>query len=148
MLHYINGNILEYKSPYYICHQCNCVTKTTAGLSEAIFMKYPDANVYIRDDIIRIAGNILITNNVINMFGQVYPSTPKYGNDSVIKRIEYFKLCLDKISSNIPENANIVFPYKIGCGFAGGDWKIYNTMIIDFAEKHPLMNIVIVKNIP
>jgi hypothetical protein len=29
----------------------------------------------------------------------------------------------------------LIFPYNVGCGLAGGDWRIYHKLIIDFAEK-------------
>jgi len=29
----------------------------------------------------------------------------------------------------------VAFPFKIGCGAAGGDWTVYRAMIKAFAEK-------------
>jgi hypothetical protein len=38
---------------------------------------------------------------------------------------------------------SLAFPYGIGCGLAGGDWKVYETMLRDWAAAHPLINVVL-----
>lgn len=49
---------------------------------------------------------------------------PKYPNDNVSKRLEYFENGLEKIKS-IKNLQSLAFPYKIGCGLAGGSWEDY-----------------------
>ncbi len=44
----------------------------------------------------------------------------------------------------ITHDSVIAFPYAIGCGIAGGDWKAYEKMIEEFALLHQ-WNIVIYK---
>nr|QBK90264.1 MAG: hypothetical protein LCPAC102_01770 [Pithovirus LCPAC102] len=66
------------------------------------------------------------------MLSQFYPGKSKYNNDSVLKRKEWFLLCLNKIKL-IPNITSISFPYNIGCGLVGGNWDEYNDMIKEFS---------------
>ena len=45
-----------------------------------------------------------------------------------------FRICCKKLKSHVDdypnmENCVIGFPYKIGCGLAGGDWSIVSKII-------------------
>lgn len=129
---HIKQDILD-STADYICHQCNCVSNNSKGLSKAIFDMFPEANDYEkrkengkRD----IPGTIAIYDRVINMFAQYYPGRPKYQNDTWVLRIQHFQSCLDRIAELDFES--IAFPKNIGCGLAGGDWNIYEEMIINF----------------
>ena len=72
-------------------------------------------------------------------------------NDSPIDRIRYFKMCLNKLSELLLEENKqfdvVYFPFKIGCGQAGGEWSIYYNMIEDFNNmvKHRVL-VKILKN--
>jgi O-acetyl-ADP-ribose deacetylase (regulator of RNase III) len=130
MIH-TNENILH--SDYqYIAHQCNCVSKNSAGLAKSIFEKYPYSNIYQNREKNDSPGNIIISGNgddqryIINMLSQFYPGTPKY--ETYEQRLGWFKSCILKISEikNIKE---IAFPFNIGCGLAGGKWEDYENLI-------------------
>jgi len=41
----IQGNLLDSKEDY-ICHQCNCVTRLSKGLSNEIFRRFPTTDTY------------------------------------------------------------------------------------------------------
>lgn len=139
----INGDLLDADTDF-ICHQCNCVTTRGKGLSKVIFDKYPEADIYserinsnkynnTKDE----PGTIKVRGNVINIIGQYYPGKSKYSNDTKEKRIEWFRQALELIDETICDNGNnysFAFPYKIGCGLAGGDWNLYYDMIKDFAS--------------
>jgi O-acetyl-ADP-ribose deacetylase (regulator of RNase III) len=124
----------------YIVHQCNCVSKGAAGLAKKIFTAFPYADCYSDRDTpsemgtISICGNGLDQRFVINLFGQYSPGLACYFGDTSENRKEAFQKALDSIAK-IPDLESIAFPYGIGCGLAGGDWKKYEVMIIDFAEK-------------
>lgn len=135
----INGDICN-SDTQYIAHQCNCVTNHGKGLSKTIFNKYPYSDIYgIRNNYTDIPGTIIVLgdgiNNryVINMMSQFYPGKARYGNDTIVKRREWFWKCLYKISQ-IQEIESISFPYNIGCGLAGGNWNEYFTMIQSFSN--------------
>lgn len=139
----IKGDITEFDEAQYICHQCNCLTHTAGGLAYSIFNKFPWSNIYLGREKYNFdhknlpeelqAGNIIVSGNgdneryVINMLAQVYPGFPKYPRsklDGYDARLKYFKACIAQIA-RIDNIKNIAFPYKIGCGMAGGDWKDY-----------------------
>jgi hypothetical protein len=65
--------------------------------------------------------------------------------DSNDARIDSFKKCLAQIGEALQERDTVAFPYKIGCGLAGGDWKIYGKMLADFAEEHATLQVVVVE---
>ena len=69
----------------------------------------------------------------------------KEQKDSDSKRIVWFEKCLDKIGK-IKNIKSVAFPYKIGCGLAGGDWEIYEQMLIDFSNQHSELIVKIISN--
>lgn len=123
----------------YIAHQVNCRSKLSKGLSYDLFQKYPYANVYA-DGTKRVPGNIIIRGNgederfVINMAAQYYPSKPKQ-HDTSEARLKWFRECLVQIRYTIKDLESIAFPYKIGCGLAGGDWNKYLQLLEEFAQN-------------
>jgi len=157
------GNILDSQEKY-IVHQTNCVmTGQGGGLAYFMFEKYPYANCYDRSETqekdvpgtidIRGTGPVRKTKSgnskggeryVINLMGQYYPGGPRYDNDSARKRVKFFQQCLDEIGQ-IKKIKSIAFPYTIGCGIGGGDWKKYKKMIEKFAGANPKIDIVIYK---
>lgn len=124
----------------YIAHQCNCVSTSAAGIAKVIFERYPYADCY-KDRTeksipgeIQICGDGLEKRFIINMFGQYVPGSIKdTEEDSEIARKKYFHQCLVKISQ-IPNLESIAFPYKIGCGLAGGNWDWYENQLKKFAD--------------
>lgn len=123
----------------YICHQCNCVSDGGgAGLAVAIFNKWPYADVYTGQSrrspgTIEIRGNGKDQRFVIALYGQYYPGSSQYPNDAHAIREKWFQACLDKMLQ-IPNIKSIAFPWRIGCGIAGGNWETYLKMIEDFSE--------------
>ncbi len=132
----IEGDLLKAKEQY-ICHQCNCVTLKSKGLSHYMFDRYPYANTYKRN-VKRQFGTIDVNGDgkeeryVINMYSQYYPGRNKWGKN----REGAFKRCLFQISQLKPES--VAFPYNIGCGLAGGKWSTYKEMIEDFEEEYDI----------
>lgn len=149
MVKTIIGDLLEAKEQY-IAHQCNCVSKGSAGLAYFLFKQFPYANIYqMRTShsipgTIHIAGDGIDNRYVINMFSQYYPGHyfDYYTNDNYDIRKHYFYKCLTNIA-NISNINSIAFPYKIGCGIAGGDWEDYLKMINDFADNNTNIAVVI-----
>lgn len=148
-LKFIKGNLLDCQDQY-IAHQTNCVSVGAGGIAAAIFDRFPYSNVYAR----RASGHrdapgtIIVSGvgderRVINMMAQVYPGRPKFSNsnlDGTLARENYFKSCLGKVSA-IDGLESISFPFKIGCGLAGGDWDNYLAMISDFSKSNPLVEV-------
>ena len=71
-------------------------------------------------------------------------------DDSCLNRLKWFKEALidlaAQLKSSKPGKINVAFPYKIGCGLAGGHWNLYEKAIKDWEQTHlKSYNIYIVK---
>jgi len=161
MLNIVSGDILETEIQY-IAHQCNCVSSSYSGLAYGIFTKYPYANIYEERSsgkYIHLPGDIHIrgdgNNNryVINIMGQIYPGGPNKSGllevtDNANNRKKFFYDCLIDIAE-IPGLVEIAFPYRIGCGLAGGNWEEYEELLKKFAvyvEHKRKAEVYILKN--
>lgn len=142
MIEIVHGNLLDAKEKY-IAQQCNCISKKAAHLAFDVFKRFPYADIYSTRPNTDKPGTIVIKGDgdsqryVINMLGQYYPGSPKYPNsalDGSKIRENYFYKCLLEIAK-IKNLESIAFPYKIGCGAAGGDWKHYFANLNNF-EKY------------
>ena len=138
----INKSLIEADTKY-ILHQCNCVTKDSAGIAKAIFNAFPWANTYSKrtkhskQGTIDVLGNGLDQRYVINGYVQYYPGKP-VSYDTYESRLEALKSCFDKIE-NIKNLESIGIPYMMGCGLAGGN-KLFQSSgksqyIITSSEK-------------
>ena len=141
MLYYENGDLLDDKYKI-IVHQGNCRGVMAAGLAKQIRNKFP--NVYY--DYIKALkyenatlGHIIISHSdqriIITMLAQ-----DEYGTDKRYTDYDAFIKCLDVILSSVEIYSckvwdSIAFPYKIGCGLAGGDWDIIKAILEKFSEK-------------
>lgn len=147
MLYEVTGNLLS--GDYdVICHQVNCQGIMGSGLASQIKFKYPDVydsycNIVDYNKQTGHQSKYLLGENdicycqnddciVINMFAQDY-----YGTDKTHTDYTAFRKCLIRLKAYLDckaENLKVAFPYKIGCGLAGGDWNIIKAMIESFAE--------------
>jgi hypothetical protein len=162
MLRIVKGDLFDSPETSIIVHQCNCVTGTAAHLSKTMFTKFPWSDVYTGRDksnhdipgTIKIKSSPFNSRRVINLFGQVFPGFSKYPQiekflDSSSCREKYFKQALFSIYKEVEEGTDLAFPWKIGCGAAGGDWSTYLSMLVDFssyAKSNKDINITVYKN--
>ena len=138
----ISGNLLDATEDFR-CHQCNCVTTKSKGLSEVMFSKFPSANTYKRHHIRKsVPGTIdvFLDCGVINMYAQYLP-----GKSSEELRLWWFELCLQAIIDHLPPHRSYAFPYGIGCGLAGGKWEDYLALIENFAKHESVKHVTIYK---
>jgi O-acetyl-ADP-ribose deacetylase (regulator of RNase III) len=135
----------------YIVHQTNCCTTYPKGLSKHIFDKFPDANVYkCRNHFLKNydkPGTIIVRGKIINAMGQWDKSKPKGDFDSYKNRLAWFSQCMNAIV-NINGIESLAFPYKIGCGLAGGNWDDYFTTIKRFSNENSYIKFVMYKYTP
>jgi len=145
----IEGDLLEH-DVQYIAHQCNCVSNGSLGLAKALFQKFPDTDVYKERNVVENfwhkPGEIYIRGTfrpVINMMSQVVPGSPgkpfelapgMWVTETSETREKLFVECLKKIKT-IESLRSIAFPWKIGCGLAGGDWSRYHSVLDRFAAQ-------------
>jgi O-acetyl-ADP-ribose deacetylase (regulator of RNase III) len=141
MIETIIGDLLLAPNKY-IVHQTNCVSEgKAAGLAYYLFNKFPHADCYKNRSepsipgTLDIRGDGLNTRFVVNLMGQYLPGS-SWGDtqgDAPEDRKFYFHRCLSRLAK-IDNLVSVAFPYKIGCGIAGGDWDWYYNNICKFAE--------------
>jgi O-acetyl-ADP-ribose deacetylase (regulator of RNase III) len=136
-----DGDLLYATEPY-ICHQCNCTSVgNAAGIARVIFDTFPFADIYKDRDGIDTPGTIAVAKtpggaapSVVNILGQFYPGGLAYENSSIDgrqARRKYFKLALWEMAKTL-KGRSFAFPWRIGCGIAGGDWGDYLGILKSF----------------
>ena len=152
------GDLLAIKDADVICHQVNCLTVKSHGLSNQISSKYSWGDIY--QTRISINGRNLASLHTRGIPGTIkvfrkrnFPSIVcmlaqwDYGRcdqarkrnippycDTTENREEWFRQCLDKIG--LLDCQRIVFPFKIGCGHGGGNWRGYFKLLKSFSKKY------------
>ena len=148
---------------YYLVQQENCMSSTPKGLSAAIRKKSSYGCVLPLPRSQRLPGEIMVRTPgtggpqgpapvgpvVVNFLAQRFPGKPAISggaiSDNYSYRLQYFQFCLDKLGAlNLDSSKNVVFPEKIGCGLAGGNWATYRGMITKWAAAQKC-NVWIVK---
>lgn len=154
LVNYVEGDLLDCGAQY-IAHQCNCVMRgqnVGGGLYASMIKKFPLSNVYAEAERSKIIkpGSIIIRrgyphpSKIICMFSQKYPGRSSYDGDTVEMRLNWFRNCLDLIST-IKDLEQIAFPHMVGCGLAGGNWDRYEELICEFAAENTHVNVCIYK---
>lgn len=152
----ITGDLLA-ATEDYIVQQCCCTAVRPAGLSKAIAEKFADANPYANRHPLKKGGNtateseravpgkckIIGARKVACLYGQYAQGKPGYAEvpDYAKDRQGYFESALLDLISQIPPDASLAVPYKIGCGMAGGNWSIYLGILQKIADNHPSLKI-------
>lgn len=141
MIEIVTGDLFE-ATEKYLVHQCNCVTNKAAHLAKDMFDKFPHADIYSPRTAPDKPGHIIIKGNgqderyVVALLGQYYPGKARYplsSLDGIPVREKYFYHALLRLAKE-PALESIAFPWRIGCGAAGGDWEHYLEMITNFAN--------------
>ena len=108
----------------YICNLCDCVSIGSKGdyTVRQIFDKFPHANCYSEristkksvPGTIQLKGDGKNHQYVINMFVQFYPGVPKFPNDNISKRIEWFSQCLEHLLADFGHIQRSSLPTNLG----------------------------------
>jgi len=140
---------LSPKKAQIIAQQCNCTSRKARGLAKDIIDTFPYADFYSKRTKSSKPGTIKVVGSpktgkrlILAMFSQLQPGNSGEGDTSSLRET-WFGRCLEKISSNIKGLRSIAFPYKIGCGMAGGNWENYKAMIDRWAKKNPQIEVYI-----
>lgn len=132
MLYEVYGDLVNDEKYKIFCHQTNCRGVMGAGIAAQIKSKYPvvahrNAEYCKRKNIL---GTILpirvsATRICVNIYGQ-----DGYGRDRRYTDYDAFKRALGDFAARVktqPAEWSIGFPYRIGCGLAGGGWENHQT---------------------
>ena len=154
----VRGDLLKTSCPILV-QQSNCLTVRGKGLSSSISKAFPYADLYAQR--VSLGGKNLATEEtrgrpgtieilkdpkgkgpqVACLLSQWAPGKGQYRypgphRDTPKKRIQWFMRCLCHLSMHMATEGitEVAFPYKIGCGLAGGDWIVYEEHLKKFAK--------------
>lgn len=89
--------------------------------------------------------------DVVHLYAQKHPGKPR-ADDTAEMRIEAFRnglaILADLVHLGTMRPTTFLFPHGIGCGLAGGDWKVYRPMIDEFARSLPRTFKVVIVRLP
>lgn len=136
---YKDGNLLTSESVEVIGHQANCQNIFGAGIAKSIREMYPKA--YHADTMAYKDGKAVLGSfsfchldgqikKVFNLYGQTLYGTRKRQTNynALYDSLEGMKNHLIECENNFPI-PNVGFPYLMGCGLGGGDWRIVERLI-------------------
>lgn len=140
-----NSSILDVEEGI-ICHQVNCIGVMGAGLARDIRNKWPD--VYkqyaslcrsFKDSPGMLLGKVhevTVSDKLVvaNCFGQVYPGHGMMTCYEAWKHI--IKYLLDDACYFGCQSVHL--PYMVGCGLAGGDWKVMHDILESGFKEHDI----------
>lgn len=142
MISVVKGDILNSDCDVII-HQANCYGVMGGGVAKKIKKKYPESFIvdknfkYPVGDKRRLGGfshtpfdRELI---IFNMYSQFNYGGGKLTDYNAFRKA--FTLILLTLKENDKDKLKIGLPYGIGCGKAGGDWKIVEKILKDVSEE-------------
>lgn len=148
MVKYFDGDLLK-SDCNVICHQVNTLGVMGAGIALQIkneysgcFQKYKEICDYFKDEQDKLIGRVLLWEDnildipsvsvklIANFFSQIGLGR------NVQTDYKAFRACCKELKGDLKyyfpitvDTFKIGFPYKIGCGLAGGDWNIIKQII-------------------
>ena len=159
MVEIIEGNLLE-SDCKFIVHQVNCKRAMGRGIAGQIRQKWPEVYEWYCTFIDQeyASGKVKKSSDLLGKICTQHILVPKGGFGTNIFVVNFFsqdeyyprnkchtdydafRCCCKRLKETIkalkPFNPyTIGFPYKIGCGLAGGDWNtVYNIIKEEFAD--------------
>ena len=116
------------------------------GLAKYLFNKFPYADTYSKRTAPTTPGTVTICGTsahrivVANLNAQYYPGPPRaMGMDDRQHRLQYFDRALRHLADHIQRTRThpciVAFPWRIGCGRAKGQWRLYSTLIMQWLNS-------------
>ena len=134
------GDILHTEADV-ICHQVNCKGVMGAGLAKQIrnqllseeqYRTYQEiCREYGRANLGKVIRMKTDTYQVYNLFGEDIPTGS--GVDTIYAAL--YKALVSALYYAETEHLTLAVPGMIGCGLAGGDWRIVSYLVIDNMDK-------------
>lgn len=135
---YKEGNLFDSKADV-LCHQVNLFGVMGGGIAAEVKERFPNAYLRYKDHCSEynfskalLGSSLIVPTNekreqyIANCFSQDDFSKSDCATDYV-KMEECFIYVLNWMKQNGMKS--VAFPYKIGCGIAGGDWRIVEPII-------------------
>lgn len=161
-MNFIEGDILKVVpkpgTTLLICHQVNCLGVMGAGLARQIAWEWPFVEAEYKAWIQTCDHNrwpVLGSCQVLNTSGQEWDATDSvhvanlFGQESVSRSqrvTDYGALAvsLANMRTLLRQSVrewDIRFPYKMGCGLAGGDWGVIAELLDAFYPEATLVKL-------
>jgi O-acetyl-ADP-ribose deacetylase (regulator of RNase III) len=142
MIEIIDKNIFEHNAQCII-HQANCHCRMASGVAAQIRRFYPEAvaadNATTVGDANKLGTFTSATGKdgkiIYNLYGQY-----NFGNQIRQTHYEGFYRAMDAIHKDVVARnlTTASVPYNIGCGLAGGSWKIVSAIIDEIWHNSPV----------
>lgn len=146
--YYIKGDLLQQNDQMIIAHQANCLKAMYSGIAGSIRKIYYEAVEADQNfplsakarfghcSSCNTEGTNGVVKRIYNLYGQFAPGTDRRMTDYDKLRSAFEEMMehLDDIS--IPDKESVGVPFKIGCGLAGGAWRVVETIIREVANKY------------
>jgi O-acetyl-ADP-ribose deacetylase (regulator of RNase III) len=136
----MQGDLLD-APEVYIGHQCNCLTVGNgAGLAKLLFKRFPYADTYAHRMAPSEPGSYSLHGDgkskrfIVNFYGQYHPGKARLSMDTKEQRLEWLISGMARFVAD-HQSSELALPYSIGCGLAGGDWKIYSDALETLANE-------------
>ena len=145
MITYKKGNLLDSNCDI-IVHQVNCQKVMGSGIAKQIRDRWPDVysdycnfiDYGFDNGVCRYSYDFLGSTQFVFVNGKIVVNF--FSQDQYLPRgvchtnYEAFRTCCQNLKHNIKlrciDGGSVIgFPYKIGCGLAGGDWSIVSKII-------------------
>ncbi|WP_124066809.1 macro domain-containing protein [Clostridium sp. E02] len=145
MLNYYDGDIFTSDADI-ICHQVNCKGVFGRGIAGQVKKMFPEVEKTYKiitkqwqeqagGNTFELLGKVSAQPVekgdrwflIANLFGQ-----DDYGKDGVYTDYRALEKALNEILDFVEvrnKKEKVAIPYKIGCGYGGGDWKIVKSII-------------------
>ena len=133
-LNIYNGDLLKCNCDI-IAHQVNCQGIMGAGIAEQIRLTYPDvfsdySALFTKYTPKELFGKMSVTKvdkyYIANLFGQY--DIGRYNRQTDYEKLQEALLALKSFAKQMNVKS-IGFPYRLGCGLAGGNWEIVSNII-------------------
>lgn len=147
MLHYKDGDLLK-SDCTTILHQANCFSTMGAGIARGIAHLYPEAQLADKESLYtseQKLGKFSLASvegvTIVNLYGQYNIGKGLQTNYKALA--EALDLFLVTTNSGLVRDLNVNLkkvgvPHFIGCGLAGGDWKVVRKILEDASLKHEI----------
>ena len=159
MITHIKGNLLDFPNGITVIgHGCNTQGKMKSGIAKSIVEKWPkvaEADLYMfkhYNSLLGRVGLVLVneeeakeTRTVANLYQQ---STTRTSHPDKKVHLKYSALVSALTTLRdiyLGTGTHFGFPKFMGCGLAGGDWHVVETLIDEIFENE---QVTIVEYIP
>lgn len=145
MIKICQGSVFDSKAPL-IAHQVNCKGVMGSGLAKQVRARYPSVfdeyalfckqHNYSEDALGKIQVVSTHERCIANLFAQY-----SYGRDIQQTQYEALRKCLWELRAYATKHGikRIAIPYKLGCGLAGGSWKVVFPMVYNTFFDFPIV---------